>query len=294
MAIDIKSVEKIIGYEFKNTKYLEEALTHPSMGTTGSPSYQRLQFLGDAVIGLAVSKHFFLAKSHLSPGQLTSLRSANVSNHKLARVAARLGLYHHVQGTNIRNSLKQADKFEKEVREEEEEWLVYGGAKGPKFLADIVESIAAAIYVDLDFNMQKLCPILEKSLLKPMLTLKDLGKHPQPIIELYELCQKQGKQIEIECESERDGYKNHCIASVYIDEKLFVSESSELKKNARFNAASAALSKLRPKWETPANDGDGDYETEGEDEEELHDHGLHDQKKKWTKTIYGKRDEGLD
>ncbi|XP_060676188.1 ribonuclease 3-like protein 2 isoform X2 [Ziziphus jujuba] len=156
MAIDIKKVEEIIDYKFKNKKLLEEALTHPP-GNTGSPSYERLEFLGDAVIGLAISKHFFWDEHYdLSPNDLTRLRSANVNNDKLARVAAHLGLYHHVQGTNISDSLEQAEKFEKEMREEK--WLVYGREKGPKFLADIVESIAAAIYVDLNFDMQKLYP----------------------------------------------------------------------------------------------------------------------------------------
>ncbi|KAH7518573.1 hypothetical protein FEM48_Zijuj09G0185800 [Ziziphus jujuba var. spinosa] len=247
MAIDIKKVEEIIDYKFKNKKLLEEALTHPP-GNTGSPSYERLEFLGDAVIGLAISKHFFWDEHYdLSPNDLTRLRSANVNNDKLARVAAHLGLYHHVQGTNISDSLEQAEKFEKEMREEK--WLVYGREKGPKFLADIVESIAAAIYVDLNFDMQKLYPVCIFKV-SPLLSI--------------------------------------CL-SVYIDEEFIASKSSKLKKNARIYAADAALSVLRPKRETPVNDGGGDYETEGEDEEELH-----DQKKKWTKTIYRKRDEGLD
>ncbi|XP_060676189.1 ribonuclease 3-like protein 2 isoform X3 [Ziziphus jujuba] len=166
MAIDIKKVEEIIDYKFKNKKLLEEALTHPP-GNTGSPSYERLEFLGDAVIGLAISKHFFWDEHYdLSPNDLTRLRSANVNNDKLARVAAHLGLYHHVQGTNISDSLEQ--------------------------LLFMLTSIL-------------ICKSYIRRLLKPIITLGYLENHPQPIKELYELCQKKGKQIEIKCE--RDGYK---------------------------------------------------------------------------------------
>jgi hypothetical protein len=93
MEESIRAVEEIVGYKFKEKTLLEEALTHPSYAE--SRSYQRLEFVGDAALGLAFSNHVYLAYPNLDPGQLSLLRAANISTEKLARVAVRHGLYRH-------------------------------------------------------------------------------------------------------------------------------------------------------------------------------------------------------
>lgn len=95
MEASVEAVEKIINYKFKNKKLLEEALTHSSY--TDSASYQRLEFIGDAALGCALSNYVFLAYPSLDPGQLSLIRAANISTEKLARVAVRFGLYHYVR-----------------------------------------------------------------------------------------------------------------------------------------------------------------------------------------------------
>ncbi|XP_075669678.1 ribonuclease 3-like protein 2 [Castanea sativa] len=120
-------------------------------------SYQRLEFVGDVVLGLAVSKYLYLEHPSLSPGQLTNLRSANVSNDKLARVAVRHSLHRYIRhNNNLDDSL--LDKIEEFVDEvsEEDDIVLHGSIKAPKILADIVESLAAAIYFDLNFDLQNL------------------------------------------------------------------------------------------------------------------------------------------
>lgn len=89
MATSIKAVEQILNYKFKSEKFLEEALTHSSC--TDLPSYQRLEFMGDAALGLAVSNYVYLAYPELEPGQFSLLRAANISTEKLARVAIHHG-----------------------------------------------------------------------------------------------------------------------------------------------------------------------------------------------------------
>lgn len=91
----VREVEQILNYRFKNKKLLEEALTHSSF--TDSASYQRLEFVGDAALGLAVTNYVFLAYPELDPGHLSLIRAANVSTEKLARVAVRHGLYKYVR-----------------------------------------------------------------------------------------------------------------------------------------------------------------------------------------------------
>lgn len=87
----VAAVEMIVGYVFKNKRLLEEALTHPSH--PDAVSYQRLEFVGDAVLSLAISNYLFLAYPRIDQGDLTLLRSANVSTEKLARVAVRHGFF---------------------------------------------------------------------------------------------------------------------------------------------------------------------------------------------------------
>lgn len=96
MEVSVRAVERILGYSFRNKRLLEEALTHSSC-TDSVSDFQRLEFIGDAAIGLAISNYIFLAYPKLDPGQLTSLRSANISTEKLARVAIRHGLYPYVR-----------------------------------------------------------------------------------------------------------------------------------------------------------------------------------------------------
>ena len=101
-----KSVEKILSYRFKDKSLLEEALTHPSYYNNNngesSRSYQRLEFVGDTVLGLALSEYLYLEYPSLDPGQLSPLHHANISNEKLARVAVRHHLYSYIRH-NIRD-----------------------------------------------------------------------------------------------------------------------------------------------------------------------------------------------
>ncbi|TMW99067.1 hypothetical protein EJD97_003075 [Solanum chilense] len=90
-ATSVQAVEELLKYQFKNTKLLEEALTHSSCHNFIT-NYQRLAFVGDAALGLAISSYFFVTYPDVDCGRLTDLRSANLSTEKLARVAVRHGL----------------------------------------------------------------------------------------------------------------------------------------------------------------------------------------------------------
>ncbi|GAB4849660.1 hypothetical protein Ancab_004455 [Ancistrocladus abbreviatus] len=124
--------------------------------------------------------------------------------------------------------------------QEEDENAVYGGTvKAPKVLADIVESVAAAVYVDCDFDLKALWHVF-RGILEPIATLETLQHQPQPVTLLFELCQKQGKQVDIK-HWRKDG---ETVASVYVDGKFVASDASDYKEIARLNAAKVALRKL--------------------------------------------------
>ncbi|KAF3613892.1 Ribonuclease 3-like protein 2 [Capsicum annuum] len=90
-------MEQLLKYQFKNRKLLEEALTHSSYPNSSSINYQRLAFIGDASLSLAISSYFFVTYPEIDCGKLTDLRAVNVSTEKLARVAVRHGLYNYLR-----------------------------------------------------------------------------------------------------------------------------------------------------------------------------------------------------
>jgi len=89
---DLVEVEKILGYRFKNKRLLEEAFTHASFSGDGA-SYERLEYVGDAVLTLLFTKEHYFLYPDLPPGPLTQLRAANVDSEKLARAAVKHGLH---------------------------------------------------------------------------------------------------------------------------------------------------------------------------------------------------------
>ncbi|CAB4308425.1 unnamed protein product [Prunus armeniaca] len=229
MKDSVTAVEKIVGYNFKNKKLLEVALTHPSYKRLG------LATLGDSALNLAVTNHFFCMADHrqFSEGQLTLLRSANVSNHKLACVAVRHGLYRYLRHNEPAFDDKIGEFVEAVINGEED--VGFFESDEPKVLADIVESVAAAIYIELNFDLVKLW-MKFKPLLEPIYTLENLRDHPMTI--LKEFCKKSGKRLYV---LPRDETGN---INVYVDGQLSGSDSAKRKNTAQRIAAKQAIQKL--------------------------------------------------
>jgi hypothetical protein len=94
-AEDVAAVEAVLGYGFADKSLVELALTHGSFYYPYRPgdTYERLEYLGDAVLTCLVSREVFRTYRSLPPGPLTRLRAANVDTEKLARVAVVHGLH---------------------------------------------------------------------------------------------------------------------------------------------------------------------------------------------------------
>lgn len=125
------SLEATIGYRFANAALLEEALTHPSLAYETKrhrSDNQRLEFLGDAVLQLILTDELFLRFPSEPEGQLTKLRSRLVSRDALCRFAEAIQL-----GQSLRLG-KGEDAS--------------GGRERPSNLADALEALAGAIYLD--------------------------------------------------------------------------------------------------------------------------------------------------
>ncbi|KAF5189938.1 Ribonuclease 3-like protein [Thalictrum thalictroides] len=231
----LEEVEVILNYQFRDKSLLEAALTHSSY--SDSPSYQRLEFIGDAALGLAVANFVFIKYPELDPGMLSLLRSANISTEKLARVAVRHNLFGYVRHNAPSLALK-VNEFSLAIEQEGDEILPYGGlVKAPKVLADITESVAAAIYVDCNFNLKLLWEFFSP-LLEPIVTVENIQQ--QPVTMVYEICQKEGKSVNFT--HWRKGTQN--FTNIFVNGKLMGSGSSEKKEISKLSAAKQALDKL--------------------------------------------------
>lgn len=132
----MQTLEKKIGYEFKNKQLLITALTHSSYsnekGLDKSACYERLEFLGDSILGLTAAQLLYRHEAVLPEGRMTKLRSELVCEKSLHKVAEELNL-----GGYMRLG-RGEDKN--------------GGRQRVSVLADMVEALIAAIY--LDSNME--------------------------------------------------------------------------------------------------------------------------------------------
>lgn len=128
----MEKLEAKIGYSFKNKKFLETALTHSSYANekhnSASVSYERQEFLGDSVLGLVTAEFLYNHEPMLPEGRMTRLRAELVCEASLHKTALDLGL-----GEYMRLGKGEANT---------------GGRSRPSILADMVEAIIAAIYLD--------------------------------------------------------------------------------------------------------------------------------------------------
>lgn len=125
----MEEIEATLGYRFRDARLLETALTHPSFGSDHRvPHYQRLEFLGDAVLELAISRYLYFELPDVNEGRLTRLRAELVREESLHKIAENLRL-----GAKIRLS----------VGEEKS-----GGREKPSILSDVAEAVIGAVYLD--------------------------------------------------------------------------------------------------------------------------------------------------
>lgn len=128
----MKPLEEKIGYQFRDGGLLENALTHSSYANehkqAGVPSNERLEFLGDSILGLVVADYLYRTRPDLPEGDLTRIRAALVCEGSLVEVAKALDL-----GSYLKLGKGEAHG---------------GGRARPSIQADAVEAMLAAVYLD--------------------------------------------------------------------------------------------------------------------------------------------------
>jgi ribonuclease-3 len=123
----VADLESALGHVFDDPELLTLALTHRSATGPGDESNERLEFLGDAVLGLVVTTHLYETWD-MDEGDLSQMRAAVVSRPSLVQVADRIGLASHL-------------RLDADVERT-------GGRRRPSILADAVEAVLGAVYLD--------------------------------------------------------------------------------------------------------------------------------------------------
>ncbi|KAD5802937.1 hypothetical protein E3N88_14297 [Mikania micrantha] len=243
-SIDFDSIEGSLNFKFRDKSLLVEAITHASRPSSGVSCYQRLEFVGDAVLDHLITKHLFFMYTDLPPGRLTDLRAAAVNNENFARVAVKHNLHVHLRHGSSALEKQQIRDFVKEVESEASKpgfnSFGLGDCKAPKVLGDIIESIAGAIFLDSQRNTTFVWKVFQP-LLHPMVTPETLPMHP--VRELQERCQQQAEGLEYK--ATRDG--NLATVQVFIDGVQVSIAQNTQKKMAQKLAARNALAALKMK-----------------------------------------------
>lgn len=215
-------LESRLGHSFKNTSLLIEALTHPSASQPLKPSYQRLEFLGDRVLGLVVAHLLIERFPHEAEGDLAKRHAQLVSREAAARAARALDI-----GPFIKFSKGELDA---------------GGADSASALGDVIEALLGAVYLD-----GGLAPAetLARRLWEPMLSL-DLSPPRDAKTALQEWSQARSLGLPIYRVLEQSGPAHDPkfeIEAVVGEEKARGTGSS--KRAAEQMAAKALLEKMR-------------------------------------------------
>ena len=193
------NIETKLGYQFNNRGYLLQAFTHPSYTPNNmTECYQRLEFLGDAILDFLITNYIYESCGNLNPGALTDLRSALVNNITFACLTVRHGLHIALlsYAPKLNNVIERFVKFQEErnyavndellwILLEEDECNMAEHVDVPKVLGDIFESVIGAIYLDSNKNLSVVWNIVYSIMHKEIDEFsKNIPK--QPIRVLYE------------------------------------------------------------------------------------------------------------
>jgi len=210
------------GYVFKQPELLQRALTHRSYAAEHN---ERLEFLGDAILGCVIAKHLYSNYPQLSEGELSRLRSNLVREETLAALARQLDLGSHLK-------LGEGE-------------LKSGGFRRPSILADALEALFGAVLLDSGFAAAELAvlnlyvPYLEE------MDVQKLGKDAKTLLQEY----LQGKHmplpaysvIDMQGEAHAQSFEVECVIPSL---KISARGTGTTRRNAEQQAAQAAYQQL--------------------------------------------------
>lgn len=239
----LELLQQSLGYRFRQVAILDLALTHSSVAyeeqTENDPSKdnEQLEFLGDAVLGLVVTEQLFRAYPEFAEGAWTRLRAQFVSRKHLATVA---------QAVNLGDFLRLGKGEEKS-----------GGRKKPAILANAVEAVIAAVY--LDGGLEPAVRLVRAWLLDQTLETVvaaaragEVGDYKSMLQEYFQAHGLGQPSYRVTAETGPDHKKSFAVAvelsgvnGAEHTERTLASATGTRKKNAEQEAARVALLRLR-------------------------------------------------
>jgi ribonuclease-3 len=185
------ALEERLGHRFADPRLLEQALTHRSRG---ADNYERLEFLGDGVLGCAVADELYGRFPQLSEGKLTRLRASLVREETLAQVGKELGV-------------------EAFLRLGEGE-LAAGPEPRPSILADALEAVLGAVFLDGGYPAARKAvlaafgPHIDR--LDPDLPAKDAKTRLQELLQARHRGLPQYRVVSVQGEAHRQSFEVEC------------------------------------------------------------------------------------
>lgn len=222
-------LENNLGYTFKDKSLLKNALIHKSymQKSHNSINNERLEFLGDSVLGFTVAEYIYLNYSSLPEGELTKIRSIVVCEDTLYKIAKKIGL---------------GDRIYLGKGEEQSE-----GRNRPSILSDAMEAIFAAIYLDGGIEKAKevILSLLKKEI-EEAVKERDTKDYKTALQELVQKDRIHSPKYVLLKEEGPDHNKVFTV-SVSVEDDILGYGEGHTKKEAEKMAAKEALKKLTNK-----------------------------------------------
>ncbi|MCF7805653.1 MAG: ribonuclease III [Candidatus Marinimicrobia bacterium] len=223
---EFNQLTRALSYSFQNKTLLRQALTHPSMiqeSSSGSVSYERLEFLGDAVLELVISDYLYHRFPYISEGALTQKRATLVNQTALERIGRRLHIPDYILSQDVPDRpIEQSSAV----------------------ISDVVESILGAIYLDgglhaAEQTIYKQFPLAEAA--------EDLDDQINYKGKLIEYCHMEGLSEPVFETIDKYGpdHSRQYKVAVRLNEDIVAVGDDSSKKKAGQGAAKQALSRLQ-------------------------------------------------
>jgi len=223
--VNIEKLEKDISYTFKNKELLKNALTHTSYAYEHKvESNEKLEFLGDSILEFVSSEYMYLKYKNLKEGEMTKVRATVVCEESLYKIACK----HNFSDFLILGKSE----------------VISGGNQRPAILADSVEAVIAAIYIDGGLEPAKKF-IIENLKDEIESATKNVGKKDYKTV-LQEELQKNG-DVKIEYEILKETGPDHdktFEAQVSLNGKALAQGKGKSKKEAEMQAAKKVLENM--------------------------------------------------
>lgn len=219
---EYEKLENELGYTFIDKSKLSKALTHRSLHQKGkNDDYERSEFLGDAVLDLAIADLLLRKHKNAEEGDLSKMRAALVCSKSLAKIASSLSIGEFIK-------LSKAEKAN-------------NGQEKPSILSDVFEAIIGAIYMEGGFDVafKVITNLFNEEILKvtpsdPKTELQELLHTVTSNIAEYKLVEVQGPE-----------HSPLFVSEVVVGDVVYGTGSGATKKESQQNAAREAIEKIK-------------------------------------------------